>query len=594
MAEAYGFTDEAALEDKFGIADYIGGLAKFIEKCNTPMTISIQGSWGTGKTSIMNLVKNELSKDVVPIWFNTWQYSQFNMDDQLAVSLLSSLIAEFHLEDTETVKETNKLIKALKFTVGVSKDLALAYIDAKVGGRFADMTENAGKKAAEAGEAESQNGEYVDPTSAIRRLRDQFALCVEKTLKNKSRIVIFIDDLDRLEPRKAVELLEVLKIFLDCKNCVFVLAIDYDVVQRGVIAKYGALDNDLKQSAEKGRSFFDKIIQVPFKMPVARYDISGYVESCFGQIGLHFSDEELANYVDLIKRSIGANPRSMKRLFNSYQLLMLVVPDKLLRESKNQQLLFAILCLQYCNENIYNFMIRNSDELTGEMFNAIVEGHYTEFTGMTEDVEGITEDDLTAAQPFMEKFRAAVDADGKNGIDDKELANFIQVMKFSAITSAADTETTTKRGSLIVSDVDDLTMPYMTREQKEHVISLMRSIGEDVTIQLVKAKYGHIAARIGGANGRTFTDVYDRKNGYNMDIFVPRPDVYTNHDKYPEIAEWIDHSRYKPGKAVGGRRISPVVGYNTEEEKDLINFAKKVYQVWKNEVYPDGNSDTEG
>ncbi|GEM_PF-4415094 len=29
-------------------------------ECNTPMTISIQGSWGTGKTSIMNLVKNEM------------------------------------------------------------------------------------------------------------------------------------------------------------------------------------------------------------------------------------------------------------------------------------------------------------------------------------------------------------------------------------------------------------------------------------------------------------------------------------------------------------------------------------------------------
>lgn len=58
-----GFTDEAASEDKFGITDYIGGLANYIEECNTPMTISIQGSWGTGKTSIMNLVNNSLTKD---------------------------------------------------------------------------------------------------------------------------------------------------------------------------------------------------------------------------------------------------------------------------------------------------------------------------------------------------------------------------------------------------------------------------------------------------------------------------------------------------------------------------------------------------
>lgn len=46
---SYGFTDEAATEDLFGIDNYIAGLAKYIEKCKTPMTISIQGTWGTGK-----------------------------------------------------------------------------------------------------------------------------------------------------------------------------------------------------------------------------------------------------------------------------------------------------------------------------------------------------------------------------------------------------------------------------------------------------------------------------------------------------------------------------------------------------------------
>ena len=51
-----GFTDEAAHEDLFQIKKYIEGLAKFIESCKTPMTISIQGEWGTGKTSIMQII----------------------------------------------------------------------------------------------------------------------------------------------------------------------------------------------------------------------------------------------------------------------------------------------------------------------------------------------------------------------------------------------------------------------------------------------------------------------------------------------------------------------------------------------------------
>ena len=78
MPEYYGFTDAPAKEDAFSIEQYIKGLASFIESCNTPMTISIQGSWGTGKTSVMKFVQRELDKKTLSIDFNTWQFSQFN------------------------------------------------------------------------------------------------------------------------------------------------------------------------------------------------------------------------------------------------------------------------------------------------------------------------------------------------------------------------------------------------------------------------------------------------------------------------------------------------------------------------------------
>ena len=56
------------------------------------MTIAIQGDWGSGKTSMMNMIREQLGDRVITTWFNTWQYSQFNMGDALAVSFLSSLI----------------------------------------------------------------------------------------------------------------------------------------------------------------------------------------------------------------------------------------------------------------------------------------------------------------------------------------------------------------------------------------------------------------------------------------------------------------------------------------------------------------------
>ena len=50
-------------KDKLEITQYINGLNKFIINCETPLTLAIQGKWGTGKTSIMKLLQEELEKN---------------------------------------------------------------------------------------------------------------------------------------------------------------------------------------------------------------------------------------------------------------------------------------------------------------------------------------------------------------------------------------------------------------------------------------------------------------------------------------------------------------------------------------------------
>ena len=81
-------------QEALGISDYILSLSEFIQKCETPMTIALQGDWGSGKTSMMNLIKKNIEKNsnIHPIWFNTWQFSQFGMENDLSISLLSSFL----------------------------------------------------------------------------------------------------------------------------------------------------------------------------------------------------------------------------------------------------------------------------------------------------------------------------------------------------------------------------------------------------------------------------------------------------------------------------------------------------------------------
>ena len=64
------------------------------------MTISIQGTWGTGKTSFMKMVSSNLSKCKF-IEFNTWQFSQFDMDNSLSLSLIRSLIDDMGLKEEQ-------------------------------------------------------------------------------------------------------------------------------------------------------------------------------------------------------------------------------------------------------------------------------------------------------------------------------------------------------------------------------------------------------------------------------------------------------------------------------------------------------------
>ena len=401
-----GFTDSPAVQDSFNISKYINGLVNFIKSCNTPMTIAVQGDWGTGKTSIMTMIKNELKnlKNLNLVWFNTWQFSQFNLGDKLPLTMLNKLVNEV---SNNKESENFKYIK--KAMVGVA-DAILGHISggALEVSKFLDDEENL--------------------FEAIEKLKESFQKLVNEKAGNEGRVIIFIDDLDRIEPERAVELLEVLKIFLDCEKCIFVLAIDYSVVTRGVKIKYG---NDFSEG--KGKSFFDKIIQVPFKMPVGSYDISLYVKKCFEDIGIEVEEETLPQYINLIKHSIGNNPRSMKRLFNSFLLLSNISDSEILEDSLNRQILFALLCMQSSYELIYNYIIEKRLDLDGEFFSELK----NEKNDIFKKIE-MNEKEISQFTRFMENFYNLLDKDGDGEINkEDEMEVFRKVLNFSTVTSSS-------------------------------------------------------------------------------------------------------------------------------------------------------------
>ncbi len=339
-------------EDEFKIGPYIEGLSEFIGECDTPMTIAVQGDWGCGKTSMMQMVKDILvEKDVIiPVWFNTWQFSQFNLDDRLVLTFLSRL--EKELRSTVSGEEGKVIAEKVKKTcVSVMAAAAEHFI----GGEAAGLIKN--------------GVEVEDKTASdiLLELKNSFNDLIQAACKEKNkRVVIFVDDLDRLHPVRSIELLEVLKLFLDCRNCVFVLAIDTSVVFQGIREKYG---HDISES--KAQSFFDKLIQLPFKMPINYYKLDKMISEKLDFLDPTASEDK--QLIKLITNTTSKNPRAIKRLINSYCLIDKVTEKKGMyvgspeKSRLIRKMILSLSCMQISEESLYNSLLKDYGTLAQDI-----------------------------------------------------------------------------------------------------------------------------------------------------------------------------------------------------------------------------------
>jgi len=465
-----GLTDKpvgSLAEESLGVKDYMEALSNFIETCETPMTIAIQADWGAGKTSMMNLVKERLSeknKKIETIWFNTWQFSQFDMGDDLPVSLLSQFVKRLGGEDSgEVVK---KLATLTKKAGGMLAKAAL-------GSAAGELIDGGGKV------VDSLFDNNLDVSEQIVKLKQDIESIVEKKIEKdgNDRVVVFIDDLDRLVPEKAVELLEVMKLFLDIPRCVFVLAVDYNVVIKGLEKKFGSSVDDLK-----GKSFFDKIIQLPFNLPVAQYDVSKYFRELLNG-KFDYNEDDIDIFVKLANSSVGFNPRSMKRLFNSLQLLNMVARSKNILDAdavataqEKQRILFAILCLQTAYEPVYRYMLKHRSKVNQEFFDLFIDIETLKKSPYFNEIKkelGVEDDEdekLLSFVEFINNFYEAIQLasdtseNADENLTDKELENLMRFLSFSSITTNNNQGINASGGAmpfkaLIKPFVDDILLP---------------------------------------------------------------------------------------------------------------------------------------
>lgn len=318
-------SDMPAIVDKLGTEEQQRGLVEFMRHCSTPMTIAVQGDWGTGKTSMMQLLKNQLD-DISgsTLWFPTWQFAVLGEQDRLLMDLLMLLCCKLEEKCTQMKEEDKKLFhKVFRFIKRVGRASAIGglYLAAETGktltgidgtnvlDKSIDTLEEQDEEENKSDNLNEINITYESYVMQVSKLHDDLTELIKAYLKlnQTERLYIFIDDLDRLEPLRAVELLEGIKNFLDIPRCVFVIAIDTKVVMEGLKAKYGEnMDKD------KMVHFFDKIIQVPYKLPVHNYKLEAFMKDVLEG----YDEKNAAKYVEFLESADIRNPRTIKRCVN--------------------------------------------------------------------------------------------------------------------------------------------------------------------------------------------------------------------------------------------------------------------------------------
>lgn len=349
-----------ANEDRLNMKAYASALTEFIANAQSPLTIALQGEWGSGKTSLMNVLRASLvDKKGAPylgVWINTWQYALMSDSEEAIKSILLGIIGQISLAAKTSSDERVSLFKKIaRIGGGVASDLFKKYsgIDA----------ERVLKELSSSNVALDKSG--------VEELKKELGHLVEKALDNnkgKRGCLFFIDDLDRIDPPVAVQILELLKNIFDLEKCIFVLAIDYGVVVKGLKPKFGAMK---PENEREFRSFFDKIIQLPFSMPVSSYKIDDFLMASLREIGYIDEEEERDETLceaitDYALQSVGTNPRSLKRLINYLSLIKLIIAKTNDKQDDAdfaawKDILFALVSLQIQYPKVYEALQGDPD-----------------------------------------------------------------------------------------------------------------------------------------------------------------------------------------------------------------------------------------
>lgn len=234
MSETFPNADRPADEDLLERGALVEQLAQWT--LNAPMAdgfvIGVTGPWGSGKTTVLRLLETRIGDEVTVIWFEPWLFS--NADD-LVIRFFDEVASRLEGERSGKFKKVAERMTSFGEALSPAVSLVLG---------------SAGELLA----APKRLADLKQPSAAARR--DDLR---EALRESGTRIVVLIDDIDRLEAREIREVLRLVKLVADLPGVVHVLGYERTRVERAV--------SELNGPRHEGRAYLQKIIQAWVTVP---------------------------------------------------------------------------------------------------------------------------------------------------------------------------------------------------------------------------------------------------------------------------------------------------------------------------------------
>lgn len=299
---------------------YANVLNATIVNSETPLTIGIYGSWGTGKTTLLNRTLSKLEgydNKVKILSYNAWEHQ---IEKNSILSLARAITREFDLDRNNEIKKSLTVILSA-FSAILIKQAGLGFNDIdKLARRYDD--------------------DYFKKQDDRAKLKEHFGKIVKTVTQDGAfRLVVAIDDLDRCNPDYATQFLEEVKLFLSQENCIYVLALD----QRVILENINSRIRD-KRAAEL---YLEKIIQVHLQIPTV-------ITSAAPEFLAGLLPEGFRSQAEIIVRVIGGeNPRKLKRFANQITLAHMIFNEIADEGGANPEKLVYVSLIESENRDLY-------------------------------------------------------------------------------------------------------------------------------------------------------------------------------------------------------------------------------------------------